>query len=111
MRNNIERQCYVAQRLTAMLLAPLVLVHMALIFIAVQDGLTAEEILSRTRGNMLWALFYSVFVITAAIHAPIGVRNVLREWTRLSPSSINILSLVLFVLLLAAGMRAVVAVY
>ena len=106
-----QRYLYIAQRATAVMLAPLVLVHLLLIFIAVKDGLTAEEILSRTRGNEWWAAFYSVFVVAAAVHAPLGLRNVLREWTPLSGRAVELFCVALFLLLLFTGLRAVVAVY
>jgi fumarate reductase subunit C len=69
-----------AQRVTAAILAVCVVVHLATIIYAVQGGLTAAEILGRTRGNGAWLAFYSLFVIAAAIHAPIGLRPVLGEW-------------------------------
>ena len=75
---------YVWQRLTAALLAPLVLVHIAVIFYAMRRGLTATDILSRTHGSVAWAAFYGTFVLAAAIHGSIGVRNVLAEWSPLS---------------------------
>jgi fumarate reductase subunit C len=56
-----------------------VLVHLATILYAVRGGLTAAEILARTRGSAGLALFYGIFVLAAAIHAPVGLRAVLRE--------------------------------
>ena len=106
-----ERYLYIAQRATAVILAPLVVVHLLLILIAVKNGLTAEEILSRTRGNELWAAFYSLFVVAAAVHAPLGLRNVLHEWTQLSRRGVELFCIAIFLLLLFAGLRAVVAVY
>ena len=58
---------FLAQRLTALILAPLVLVHLVLILIAVEGGLSAAEILDRTRGSVGWAAFYGLFVLAAAI--------------------------------------------
>ena len=49
---------YVWQRLTAALMAPLVLVHVAVIFYARRKGLSAADILARTRGSLMWASFY-----------------------------------------------------
>jgi len=101
---------YVWQRLTAALMVPLVLGHFAVIFYATQKGLTAADILARTRGSVAWALFYGVFVLTVAVHAPIGVRTVLAEWTPLGSRSRDI-AVVLFGLLLAVlGFRAIAAV-
>jgi len=86
------------------------MIHLGLIVIAVRNGLTADEILGRTRGSALWFVFYLVFVLAAAIHAPIGVRNVLNEWTRLGTGVVNGISTILAVLLLLTGIRAVLAV-
>jgi len=106
----LVRRLFVAQRYSAMLLAPLVLIHLALIIFAVRSGLTAEEILSRTRGSTLWFVFYTVFVLTVTVHAPIGLRNLFNEWTRLSPTVVNIICVALGALMLATGLRAVLAV-
>ena len=106
----MERRLFVLQRLTALALAPLVLVHLGLVLVAVRGGLTAAEILSRTQGSAGWALFYGLFVVVVAIHAPIGVRNVLREWTGLARGAADWLALGFGLLLLGVGMRAVWAV-
>ena len=105
-----ERALFAAQRLSALVLGPLVLVHLALILYAVRGGLTAEEILGRTRGSLAWASFYGLFVLAASVHAPIGLRNVLNEWTPLSGRAADALALVFAVLLTVLGVGAVVAV-
>ncbi len=104
------RQLYLAQRLSAVLLVPLVLIHLALIIIAVRNGLSAAEILGRTRGSLLWGVFYTLFVLAVAVHVPLGVRNVMTEWTRLQPRVVDAFCLLFCLLLLIAGMRAVFAV-
>jgi fumarate reductase subunit C len=102
---------FVAQRLTALVLALVVTVHLATILYAVRGGLTAADILARTHGNLAFLLFYGLFVVAVAIHAPIGLRNVLREWMRWRGITLD-LALALFAcLLLALGMRAVFAVF
>jgi fumarate reductase subunit C len=106
----MERHLFILQRLTAMLLAPLVLVHLGLVLVAIRGGLSAAEILGRTQGSVGWALFYGVFVVAVAIHAPIGVRNVLREMTGLPRRGVDWLALGFGLLLLALGLRAVWAV-
>ena len=106
----VVRGLFIAQRYSAMLLAPFVLIHLALIIIAVRNGLTAEEILSRTNGSTLWFVFYVAFVLAVTVHAPIGVRNVLNEWTRLSGGVVNVICLCLALLMLSTGLRAVFAV-
>ena len=104
------RQLFIAQRYSAMLLGPLVIIHLVMIIIAVRNGLSADEILSRTRGSGLWFGFYSLFVIAVAVHAPIGVRNVLNEWTGLGQKAVNYVSIGLGIVLLLTGLRAVMAV-
>ncbi len=105
-----EARLYLLQRLSAMLLAPLVLAHLALIVYAVRGGLSAAEILSRTQGSLFWAMFYGLFVVAAAVHAPIGLRNVLREWTPWHGQSLDWAMLGFAGLLAVLGLRAVAAV-
>lgn len=106
----MERRLFLAQRLTAMLLAPLVVVHLALVVVAVRGGLSAAEILGRTQGSVGWGLFYGLFVLAAAVHAPIGLRNILIEWTPLGTRAAGWLALAFGVLLLVLGLRSVWAV-
>jgi fumarate reductase subunit C len=101
---------YVWQRATAAVMAPLVLVHVALIFYATRQGMSAADILGRTRGSMLWASFYGVFVVAVAIHAAIGVRNVLIEWSPLQERPAGMCATALGCLLMVLGLRAVAAV-
>jgi fumarate reductase subunit C len=103
------RRLWIAQRLTAMLLAVCVFAHLATIVYAVQGGLTAAEILARTRGSISWAAFYGVFVIAAAIHGGIGLRAIAIEWLSMRRSA-SWIALVVAALLLVLGLRAVVAV-
>jgi len=106
----VNVRLYVWQRSTAALMVPLVLVHVVVIFYATRKGMTAADILARTRGSIAWASFYSVFVAAAAIHAAIGVRNILTEWSPLNERRAGILSIVFGALLLLLGLRAVAAV-
>jgi len=101
---------FLLQRLTAAAMVPLIVVHIVVIFIATRDGLSAAEILERTRGSVGWALFYGLFVVLAAAHGAIGVRNVLAEWTGLARSRLDIFMWVFGLSLFGLGMRAVVAV-
>jgi fumarate reductase subunit C len=102
---------FVAQRLSAFVLALAVAVHLGTILYAVRGGLTAGEILARTHGNIAFALFYSLFVIAVVVHAPIGLRNILREWTRWQGRSLDVALALFALLLLALGFRAVYAVF
>lgn len=105
---------YLLQRGTAVLLLPLILVHLAVIFYATAKGLSAASILSRTRGSVGWAAFYGLFVVAAAIHGAIGVRNVMSEWgPGVFKRDPRLLTLMLWgtgLLLGALGWRAVYAV-
>ena len=101
---------YLWQRLTAALMAPLVFVHIAVIFYATRQGLSAADILSRTHGSLAWAAFYGVFVAAAAVHASIGVRNILTEWSPLDDRRAGLFAIVFGLLLAALGVRAVYAV-
>lgn len=105
-----EFQLYVAQRLSAAVLAPLVLLHLGVMIYAIQGGLTADEILARTRGSLLWGGIYGVFVAAAAVHAATGMRNILREWGRLRDPWLGFASWGFFAALGVAGLRAVGAV-
>jgi fumarate reductase subunit C len=92
-------------------LAVCVVVHLATVVYAVQGGLSAAEILGRTRGNAAWFAFYAVFVLAVAVHAPIGLRAVFTEWLKWRGASRDVV-LLLFALFLAwFGMRAALAVF
>jgi fumarate reductase subunit C len=101
---------YLAQRISAAIMAPLVLVHLAVIVYAVQGGLDAQEILSRTRGSFLWGAFYGLFVVTVSVHAAIGLRTVCVEWLRLPGAMLNTIGWGAGAALLILGVRAVFAV-
>lgn len=68
------------QRISAMVLAVCVLVHLVIIIYAVHGGLSAAEILGRTQGNWKLGAFFSVFVLACAVHVPLGVMTVVAEW-------------------------------
>jgi fumarate reductase subunit C len=78
-RTRFEVTLWALQRASAAVLAVCVTAHLATNIYAVQGGLSAAEILGRTRGSPALALFYGVFVAAIAVHAPIGLRTVLRE--------------------------------
>jgi fumarate reductase subunit C len=102
---------WIAQRASAALLALCVIVHLVTIIYAVQGGLSAAEILARTRGSVAWFAFYSIFVLGVAVHAPIGLRSVLIEWLRWRGRSRDIGLLAFAAVLGWMGMRAVFAVF
>ncbi|MDC1287042.1 succinate dehydrogenase [Gammaproteobacteria bacterium] len=106
----LEVRLYLAQRASAVIMAPLVLIHLGVMIYAIQGGIDAAEILERTRGSLFWGANYGLFVVAVAIHATIGLRNILREWLSLSGVFLSIFSWVFFAALLTAGLRAVSAV-
>jgi fumarate reductase subunit C len=100
---------YVWQRATAALMAPLVLVHIAVIFYATRQNLTAADILSRTHGSTVWAAYYGLFVAAVSIHAAIGLRNILAEWSPLTERGAGWCAVILGLVLALLGADAVVA--
>ena len=106
-----ETALWIAQRASAAVLAVCVAVHLVTIVYAVRGGLTAAEIFARTRGSVAWLAFYSIFVIAAAVHAPIGLRPVLGEWLGWRGRSREMFVLAFGVTLAWMGMRAVLAVF
>jgi fumarate reductase subunit C len=105
-----EFRLFMLQRLSALVLAPMVLVHLLVMIYAVQGGLSAAEILGRTQGSVSWALFYGLFVLAVSIHAAIGLRVVFSEVLKLRGLLLNVLSCLIFAGLLLMGARAVIAV-
>ena len=105
---------YFLQRLTAMLMLPLIVGHLLVVFYATRKGIAAAEILGRTRGSLGWGLYYGAFVVLASVHGAIGLRAVLREWgPRGLARNSRGLDLAMFAcggVLLALGLRAVAAV-
>ena len=106
----MDFRLYLLQRLSAMIMAPLVLVHIGMMIYAVQDGLSAEEILSRIRGAWGWAVFYGLFVVAAAVHAAIGLRVIVSEWCGVTGLTLTGFAWATFFGLLSTGAYAVVAV-
>jgi fumarate reductase subunit C len=105
-----ESLLWLAQRASAALLALCVIVHLVTMIVAVRGGLTAAEILSRTRGSVGWTVFYCVFVLGVAIHAPIGIRTIIAEFRGGQHRGIDVAMLAFAGVLLVLGMRAVAAV-
>ena len=102
---------WTAQRISAMVLGVCVLVHLITVIYAVRNGLSAAEILGRTRGNPAWAGFYVVFVLAVAVHAPIGLRNVLAEHFSWRGRSLEIAVVAVALTIVMWGLRAVYAVF
>ena len=111
MSARVQTWMWMAQRASAGLLAVTVTVHLITLIYAVRGGLSAAEIIARLQGNVAWLCFYVIFIVAAAVHAPIGVRTILLESTPLSPRVADALSGVLLITILVAGLRAVFGLY
>ena len=106
----LQAKLWYAQRISAMILGLCVSIHLIIIFYAIRGGLTAEEILGRTQGNIAFAIFYEIFVLACFVHAPIGVANILEE--TFSKGFISkTLSWILAALIITLGTTAVIGVY
>lgn len=106
----LDLRYYMAQRLSAMVMGPLVLGHLAVMIYAIQGGLSSAEILSRTQGSIAWFLFYGAFVVAVSIHAAIGLRVIVHEVTGLRGRWLEVLTWGTGAALLFMGARAVLAV-
>lgn len=95
------------QRISAMVLALCVLVHLAVMIYAVRGGLSGAEILARTHGNYAFGLFYAVFVLACTVHVPIGFARICEEWFGLGVKGAWMLAKLLGLLILVMGLRAV----
>jgi fumarate reductase subunit C len=102
---------WIGQRASAAVLALCVLVHLCTIVYAVRGGLSAAEILARTKGNVAWLGFYTVFVLAVAVHVPIGLRSILAEWFGWQDESRDLVLWVFGAVLATMGMRAVLGVF
>ena len=106
----LDLRLYMLQRLSALIMAPLTLGHLAVMIYAIRGGLSAGEILGRTQGSIGWALFYGVFVLAVSIHAAIGLRVIVHETLGLKGAALSGFMWAVFALLLYLGGGAVFAV-
>lgn len=106
----LDLRLYMLQRLTALVMVPLVLGHIAVMIYAVQGGLSTSEILGRTQGSVFWFLFYGSFVLAVSIHAAIGLRVVVHEMLGVTGRALGALTWGIGLILLYMGARAVLAV-
>ena len=102
---------WIAQRASAAVLALCVVVHLATVIYAVQGGLSATEILGRTRGNAGWLAFYSLFVLAVTVHAPVGLRSIFSEWLGWRSRSADVVLASFGAFIAVMGVRAVFAVF
>ena len=107
----IEAKLWYWQRISAMLLALCVVVHIAVMIYAVRGGLSGSEILARTRGSFAFAAFYGVFVLACVVHVPIGLMRVCEEWLGLNRFLSVMITKLFGITLLFLGLRAVYSVF
>ena len=101
---------YMLQRVSALAMAPLVIGHLVVMVLAVQGGLSAAEILGRTRGSLAWFAFYGLFVVAVSVHAAIGLRAVTHELVGLGGRALDVFTWLVGLVLFALGARALWAV-
>ena len=106
----LQAKLWYAQRISAMVLGVCVAVHLGVIFYAIRGGLSAQEILGRTQGNVLFAFFYEIFVLACFVHAPIGMANILQE-TFPKSGVARPIAWILALLILILGTTAVIGVF
>jgi len=94
----LSLRLYMLQRITALLMAPLVVGHLAVMIYAIQGGLSAAEILGRTQGSLAW------------FAGAIGLRTIAHEWGGLKNTALEAFMWVTGAALFALGARAVWAV-
>lgn len=105
-----ETWLYALQRITALVMLPMVVAHLITILYASHVGITAEAILSRSQSSPWLAVFYASFVVAVAIHAPLGLRLILIEWAGVSRPTAGWIAGGLCVVFIALGMRGVWAI-
>ena len=106
----LDVRLYMLQRVTALIMVPLTIGHLAVMIYAVQSGLTVAEIMGRTKGSLFWFLFYGSFVCAVSVHAAIGLRVILHEVFRIDGQILGFLAWGICLGLLFMGGRAVLAV-
>lgn len=106
-----QTHLWVVQRITAMVLAVAVVAHLVMIVIAVRGGLSAAEIIARTRGNEAWLVFYVVFALAAGLHGAIGVRNIAAETIGLRGRGADLAWVAAGLVTAAFGIRAAFGLY
>ena len=102
-----EAHLWLAQRVSAMVLALCIIIHLVTIIGAVQGGLSAAEIIDRVAGSGGWSAFYAVFVAAIVVHAPLGLRAILSEMTKLSRARVDLLCFIAATLIAVLGFRVV----
>lgn len=105
--NVIQARAWYWQRISAMVLTVFVMVHLVVMIVAIRGGLTAAEILGRTKGSWTFGIFYGLFVLACAAHVPLGVVKISQEWGRISDSTAYMIGRIFAFIILVMGAAAV----
>ena len=108
---SFETKLWLLQRASAIVLGACSIIHLGVIIEAVKAGLTAAEIINRVGGSTGWFIFYSIFVFAASVHAPIGLRTIIKESITASNLSITIAVSSFSLVLMGLGMWSIVGFY
>jgi fumarate reductase subunit C len=103
----LQARLWFWQRMSAIVLALCVVVHLIVIMVAVRGGLTAAEVLQRTRQNWAFAAFYVVFVLACTVHVPAGLLTIAQEWLGWRSRTAVVAAWLFAAVLAVAGLRAV----
>ena len=98
---------FVLQRASAAVLAVCVVIHLASIIYGVRHGLTSQAIVARMHASAAWPAFYALFVVAAAVHAPLGLRPIVDEWLGLRGRGVDAVLALFACVLLAGGLYAI----
>jgi fumarate reductase subunit C len=105
-----QAKLWYAMRISSMVLAVCVLLHIVTVIYAVRGGLSAAEILGRTHGNWIFGAFYVVFVVACAVHVPLGLAAIAEEWLGLRERTALVFAQIIGAVILLMGLRAVYSV-
>lgn len=105
-----QTHLWVVQRVTAMLLALAVVVHLVMIVTAVRGGLSAAEIRAHPGQHRLAALLRRL-ALAAGLHGAIGLRNIASETIGLRGRGADLAWLAAGLLTAGFGIRAAIGLY
>ena len=104
---DVETFIWLLQRLSAIILSACTIIHIITIINSVKIGLTSADIINRIGANYGWFIFYLIFVLSASIHAPIGIRSILKESTNASNVTITLITIIFAILLVSLGIWSI----
>ncbi len=110
-REVLSIRLYMVQWLSAMVMIPLTLGHIAVMIYAIQCGLSSAEILGRTHcAASSGSCSTDYFVLAVSLSAAIGLRVIVHEPCGPGGAALEIFTWLFGLSLLTTGIRAVLAV-